>query len=184
MRANPEVDGGARRDELYREASASYGAALERLARAYELHEEARRDLVQEIHVALWSSFAHFDGRCSLRTWVYRVAHNAATSRTIRSKQRRSRPWASLSELEELPASDDTETAFAERRAFERLLALIQDLNPADRQLMWLYLEGLDASSIGEVTGHSAANVATKIHRIKQLLARHFEPTTAARSGL
>jgi N-acetylneuraminic acid mutarotase len=36
------------------------------------------RDLLQEIHFQLWRSFAHFDHRCSLRTWVYRVAHNVA----------------------------------------------------------------------------------------------------------
>jgi RNA polymerase sigma-70 factor (ECF subfamily) len=35
-----------------------------------------------------------------------------------------------------------------------------------------LYLEGEQAASIGEVTGLSAANVATKIHRIKRLLNR------------
>ena len=37
-----------------------------------------------------------------------------------------------------------------------------------------LYLEGVDAASIGEITGLSARNVSTKIHRIKQVLARRF----------
>jgi RNA polymerase sigma-70 factor (ECF subfamily) len=36
------------------------------------------------------------------------------------------------------------------------------------------YLEGLDAASIGEITGLSAGNVAMKIHRIKNVLARGF----------
>jgi RNA polymerase sigma-70 factor, ECF subfamily len=62
--------------ERYEEASAAYGAALERLARAYEADPDRRRDLLQEIHIALWRSLEGFDGRCSLRTWVYRVAHN------------------------------------------------------------------------------------------------------------
>ena len=34
---------------------------------------DKRRDLFQEIHFAIWRSFAGYDGRCSLRTWVYRV---------------------------------------------------------------------------------------------------------------
>jgi D-alanyl-D-alanine-carboxypeptidase/D-alanyl-D-alanine-endopeptidase len=58
----------------YEEATATYGPALERLARAYEPNPELRRDLLQEIHIALWRSLASFDGRCSLRTWIYRVA--------------------------------------------------------------------------------------------------------------
>jgi RNA polymerase sigma-70 factor (ECF subfamily) len=47
----------------------------------------------------------------------------------------------------------------------------VQQLKPLDRQLTVLYLEGLDAASIAEVTGMSANNVATKVHRIKKILA-------------
>ena len=53
-------------------------------------------------------------------------------------------------------------------------MALIHELKPLDRQVMLLYLEGLDGAEIGEVTGLSTANVATKIHRIKKILAARF----------
>lgn len=55
-------------DALYREAAATLGPAL---ARSYEADADKRRDLVQEIHLALWKSFAGFNGDCSLRTWTY-----------------------------------------------------------------------------------------------------------------
>ena len=71
-------------EERYAEAARIFGGALERLAAAYERDPEARRDVLQDIHVALWRSLARYDGRCSLRTWVYRVAHNTAISRVIR----------------------------------------------------------------------------------------------------
>ena len=58
--------------------------------------------------------------------------------------------------------------------SMERLMALIRRLKPLDRQMMLLYLEGMDAASIGEVMGVSAGSVATKIHRIKNILARRF----------
>jgi len=45
---------------------------------------------------------------------------------------------------------------------------------PIDREVILLYLEGMDAAEIGELTGMSARNVATKIHRIKTVLARGF----------
>ncbi len=38
-------------DEIYRDAAQTYGAALERLARAYEADPDHRLDLLQEIHV-------------------------------------------------------------------------------------------------------------------------------------
>jgi DNA-directed RNA polymerase specialized sigma24 family protein len=60
------------------------------------------------------------------------------------------------------------------RKSLERLLALVQRLEPSDRQLMLAYLEDMDAESIAEITGLSVANVWTKIHRIKSLLSRQF----------
>ena len=57
----------------------------------------------------------------------------------------------------------------------ERLLRLIERLKPTDRQVVLSYLEGMDAASIGEITGMSPANVAMKIHRVKNVLARRFQ---------
>ena len=162
-------------DELYREAADTYAAALERLARAYEADAEVRRDLLQDIHIALWRSFAGFDGRCSLRTWVYRVAHNTATSHVIRQRRRNSQTLVGLEELESVPDHREGEWATDRRYALERLMDLVQSLKPLDRQVILSYLEGLDAASIGEITGISPGNVATKIHRIKNILARRFQ---------
>jgi RNA polymerase sigma-70 factor (ECF subfamily) len=162
-------------DELYREAADTYDAALERLARAYEADAEVRRDLLQDIHIALWRSFEGFDGRCSLRTWVYRVAHNTAASHVIRERRNKSQTLVGLEELESVPAHRDGELAADRRYALERLLELVQSLKPLDRQVILSYLEGLDAGSIGEITGISPGNVATKIHRIKNVLARRFQ---------
>ena len=67
-------------DDLYQRAAAEYGPALGRLTCGYEVDPDRRRDLLQEIHLALWRSFEGFDARSSLRTWVYRVAHNTSIS--------------------------------------------------------------------------------------------------------
>ena len=163
----------ADQDALYAEAAATYGAALERLARAYDADGDRRRDLLQEIHVAVWQSLARFDGRCSLRTWVYRVAHNVAISQVTR-RRANAPTLVGLEELDVAAVAGDPDRALDEQRALDRLHALIHQLKPFDRQVMLLYLEGLDAASIGEVTGLSAGNVATKVHRIKAVLARRF----------
>jgi RNA polymerase sigma-70 factor (ECF subfamily) len=159
-------------EQRYADAAAAYGPALERLARAYERDPDRRRDLLQEIHVALWQSLGRFDGRCSLRTWVYRVAHNTAVSKTIRRRTNERVLVAIDREAESIADAVDSEAELDHRRALERLNELIQELRPLDRQVMLLYLEELDAASIAEITGLSAANVATKIGRIKKLLAR------------
>jgi RNA polymerase sigma-70 factor, ECF subfamily len=167
------TDRDARQDSLYAQAAATFGPPLDRLARAYELDPEIRRDLLQEIHLHLWTSFAQFDGRCSLRTWVYRIAHNVATGHVIRQSRVRNR-LVSIENIEAMPGDDRVELAASQAEVLQYLSALIQRLKPLDRQIIVSYLEGMDAISIGEVTGLSPGNVAMKIHRIKHILRRWF----------
>ena len=164
---------GVSQDVLYQEAADIYGPSLQRLARAYEADPETRRDLLQDIHLQLWRSFAHFDQRCSLRTWAYRVAHNVATRHVIRQRRVR-KTLVSIEEIEVVPSNDQSERAAGQNQALERLSMLIQQLKPVDRQIIISYLEGMDASSTAEITGLSASNVAMKVHRIKNILRRWF----------
>ncbi len=170
----------ANQSALYAQATEAYGASLERLARAYELNAEARRDLLQEIHLQLWRSLDRFDQRCSLRTWVYRVAHNVATDHVLRQRRLRDRleTLESLESVPRMPApggEDGLEGAAGRSEALDRLAKMIRRLKPLDRQVIVSYLEGLDAASSAEITGLSPANVAMKIHRIKNLLKRWFD---------
>lgn len=158
-------------DGLYEQAAAEYGSALARLARGYEADADKRRDLLQEIHLALWRSFDGFHGECSQRTWVYRVAHNTATSWVIRQRRARPQMLVSLEEVEPLRTAPDSDR----RLELARLMDLIQRLKPVDRQIILSYLDGMDAAEISELTGLSPANVATKVHRIKNILARDFQ---------
>jgi RNA polymerase sigma-70 factor (ECF subfamily) len=169
-----ECAAASRQDELYQAAAETFGAALERLARGYEADPERRRDLLQDVHLALWRSLASFDERCSVRTWVYRVAHNVAASHVVREHRLNSRTLVGLDVLDTLPSGEDWELAADRRQALDKLLQLIQRLKPLDRQVILSYLEGLDAASIAEITGISPGNVATKVYRIKSVLARRF----------
>ena len=159
---------------MYEEAAEAYAAALERLGRAYEADADRRRDLLQDIHLALWRSFERFDRRCSLRTWVYRVAHNVAASYVVRQR-RTYGGLVGLEEIERLPVEREGAAAVERGAELEQLLRMVRRLKPADRQIMLLYLEGMDAASIGDVTGISPANVAMKIHRAKEVLVRRFQ---------
>ena len=166
-------------DETYKEAAATYGAAFSRLAHAYEAESEKRRDLLQEIHIALWRSLAGFNGTCSLRTWAFRIAHNVAASHVLRERRRNRVRLVGLEELDDVPGVPDSLQAVAEHQALAQLTDLIRQLLPIDRQVILSYLEGMDAEAISELTSLSAPNVATKVHRIKELLRKRF----AARDG-
>ena len=167
------ASGTSEQDRRYLEAAAEFGPALDRLARGYEADADLRRDLRQEIHIALWKSLGRFDGRCSLRTWVYRVAHNTGASHVLKHKARE--VLLGIEELEAMADGDDPERTASDRQEMGRLTALIAGLKPADRQVVLLYLEDLDAAAIGEITGLSAGAIAVKIHRLKVALAARFQ---------
>jgi RNA polymerase sigma-70 factor, ECF subfamily len=162
----------ARQNERYEAFSQTLSEAVERLARGYEANDARRQDLVQDIHVAVWRSLATFDARCSLRTWVFRVAHNVAATHVLRERKGSS-SFVGLEELEQVPAAE-AEFVVETRNTLERLMTLVRSLTPTDRQVMLLYLEGENGAAIAEVSGLSASNVATKIHRLKKVLASQF----------
>jgi RNA polymerase sigma-70 factor (ECF subfamily) len=159
------------RDERYLEVAGLYGAPLERLARAYEADPSRRQDLLQEVHVAIWRSLLTFDGRCSLRTWVYRVAHYTATKHMLANRRVRLHEMHTLDDLPDIEDDRGASGSAVEVDSLQRLLALIERLKPLDRQVILLYLEDFSAEAIGEVVGLSPGNIATKIHRVKKLLA-------------
>ncbi len=155
-------------DTLYGQAITEHGTMIRRLGRGYEADPERRRDLLQDIHLELWRSLELFDGRCALRTWTYRVAHNVAASHIVRQRRMAAR-LVDLEALDTEPAPIDGEAQADHRHAAQTLLDLIHLLRPADRQIILLYLEGETAAEISEVTGLSPSNIATKVHRIKKL---------------
>ena len=163
----------SKRDDLYQSAIREFGRALDRLAAGYEPDAEKRHDLRQNIHLQLWKSLEVFDGRCSLKTWTFRVAHNTALS-YVHGERRRNARFVRLEDIDVTPHSSDWEPNIDRDRVLQQLLRLILALKPLDRQIMISYLEEMDAASISEITGLSPANIAMKIHRIKRLISRRF----------
>ncbi|TGV22724.1 RNA polymerase sigma factor [Mesorhizobium sp. M4B.F.Ca.ET.143.01.1.1] len=159
-------------DQRYTLAVELLGGALARLAAGYESDPAERQDLVQDIHLQVWRSLRSFDGRCSLRTWVYRVAHNVAADHVGRARRRKG--MISLDQCAAEIAADPRPTPemeVSDKLALAQIHAMLHRLQPIDRQVMILYLEDESAVTIAEVSGLSAGAVATRISRIKRLLA-------------
>lgn len=168
-------------DTLYRQAGDEFAPALARLAHAVERDAEKARDLEQEMHCALWSSLKRFKGDCALKTWVYRVAHNVAADHVARSA--RGPKKVPLEDIDELPAAQNPEAEAAEALVLAQVGELVRQLPPIDAQVIVLWLEGESAADISDITGLSPGAVATRIHRIKALLAGHFASSPGTYSG-
>lgn len=87
------------------------------------------------MHVELWASLSSFDGRCSLRTWAYRIAHNVGASHVVRDRRLSSR-LVDLEALESRISAVDGEAEVERRLSAAVLLGLIHRLKPLDRQVI------------------------------------------------
>jgi RNA polymerase sigma-70 factor, ECF subfamily len=162
-----------KRDEYYSAAIHEFGRALDRLAAGYEADPDKRHDLRQNIHFQLLRSFEVFDGRCSLKTWTFRVAHNTAVS-YVKRERRENAGLVSLEEIEQTAPSEGREPDIDQQRTLQQLSHFIRRLKPLDRQIMISYLEDIDTATIAEITGLTPANIRMKIHRIKSILSSRF----------
>ncbi|WP_337173797.1 RNA polymerase sigma factor [Paludisphaera sp.] len=154
---------------------AEHGDAVLKVARAYTITDEDRRDLVQEILLQLWRSMPRFEGRAGELTWVYRVALNTALGwrRGERRRRARQRPFL---EFEDLPQTGPDGVQRAIRReVVERLHAAIRRLPKADAALVLLYLDDLSYRQIAEVLGISEGNVGVKLNRARKALGKLME---------
>jgi len=169
-------------ETLYRQAGEQFAPALARLARAVERDAEKARDLEQEMHCALWTSFQRFKGDCALKTWVYRVAHNVAADHVAKAAHRPKK--VPLEDIDILPVAANVEHDTAEALAMAQVAELVRRLPPLDAQVIVLWLEGESGADIAEITGLSPGAVSVRVHRIKALIAEHFTaPTPSSSQG-
>jgi RNA polymerase sigma-70 factor (ECF subfamily) len=159
----------SRRKELerkYEDLLKEYGPSLSRLAASYESLAHVREDLLQDIRLALWTALAGFRGECSLRTFVYRIAHN----RGLTHVYRRRRQPPELEESEIIDPKSNPESAAIQNAMQARLAQAIRSLPVAYRQVITMSLEGLPHAEIALVFGISESNVAVRLNRARTLL--------------
>jgi RNA polymerase sigma-70 factor (ECF subfamily) len=153
----------------------NYGAALKRLCRAYLQDPGEQQDLLQEILMAIWSALPRFRAEASERTWMYRIAHNVAL--TYSGKHRRR-------EGSEEPIEERAELASTGNDPRRLALAqAIQRLDPIDRGLAALYLEGFSAPEMENITGMTANAIGVRLNRLRERLRRELLATPLQKEG-
>jgi RNA polymerase sigma-70 factor, ECF subfamily len=80
-----------------------YGAPLLRLARTFVRDRAVAEEVVQETWLAVLNGIDRFEGRSSLKTWIFQILSNRAKTRAVR--ERRSAPFSALA------GDDDDEAA-------------------------------------------------------------------------
>ena len=143
---------------------------------------EAAADAVQEAFFSAYRNLARFRGD-SFRSWLTRIALNAATD-TLRVRKRRpADPYPEWEDDSWQPPSDESENP--ERMAIEVarsrvILAALTRVTPDQRTAIVLFdVEGYDYQEIADMTGVSLGTVKSRIHRgrlaLRDLLSGEME---------
>jgi RNA polymerase sigma-70 factor, ECF subfamily len=143
---------------------------------------EAAADAVQEAFFSAYRNLSRFRGD-SFRSWLTRIALNAATDVLRLRKRRPSEPYPEWEDDAWQPPADaaDAPERQALRRDAARLLSRALATITADqRTAIVLYdVEGYDYQEIAQITGVSLGTVKSRIHRgrlaLRDLLADDME---------
>ena len=119
-------------------------------------------DMAQEVLLRLWQGFDRFEGRCSVKTWVYRVALNTCV--TYNKKSRRCPDCMPLTMDVDFFADEESCPAASQ------LHRRISQLRPFDRALILLWLEDLPYDEIAAILGITVDNVSVRLVRIREKL--------------
>lgn len=142
---------------------------LHRTARAFAAPAD-QHDLLQELSLALWKARPRFDDVRAAGAFAYRVAHNAALSWRRGDTRRRLRGVVVQAELLTRDAGTDPQDAL-----LERLYAAIRQLEPVERSLILLSLDGLSYAEIARLHGLTETNVGARLTRIRQRVSKLVE---------
>lgn len=135
-----------------------------KISKMYLENQEDREDLFQEIILQLWKSYQAFEGKSQFSTWLYRVSLNTAITFLKRDKKRMDK-----NELHENIDIEDEQNTDKELQT-EFLYKAVQELNPIEKALIFLFLEGQNHKQISENMGITEVNARVKLNRTKEKL--------------
>ena len=123
----------------------------------------------------LWVGLERFEGRCSMRTWLYTLARHAA-ARYRRSPHRRPGRRMALSQVSEIADRVRTQTLpFLRTEAKSELARIREALDEEDRALLVLRVDrGLSWNDIALVFAGDDASKAT-LERTSARLRKRFQ---------
>ena len=176
-----------------------YGPAMLRVARMFVSSRAVAEEVVQEAWVGVLKGIGRFEGRSSLKTWIFRILTNTAKTRAVR--EGRSVPFSSLAGEDEEGGAVDADRFLGDETRFPghwaappqrweaapegRLLAA-EALEVVDREIAKLPanqavvvtmrdVEGFDADEVCNALDISETNQRVLLHRARTKLRRALE---------
>jgi RNA polymerase sigma-70 factor (ECF subfamily) len=177
---------------------AKHDGALRRVARTFVRTDSAVDDVVQETWLGVVRGLDAFEGRSSLRTWIFRILVNQARTRAVRDA--RSLPFSAI-EQDDSPAVEpaafaadgrwtsapprldgDPESGLLSGELRRHLLDAVDGLSPDQRAVITLRdLVGLPAADVCDLLELSDGNQRVLLHRARSRVRAALVPLVEVR---
>lgn len=156
-----------------------YHPRLLRFAESMVPSRAIAEEVVQDTWLGVVRGIDRFEGRSSVKTWLFNILANRA--RTTGAREARAVPvgdplegrfaasgaWSQPPE----PWSDAVDSRLAAETVASRLKECLPDLPPGQRQVLVLHdIEGLDAAEVCALLGITAGNQRVLLHRARAQL--------------
>lgn len=160
MKNPPDIS----RQEQFLQICDEYKNIIAKVCTVFAKPSSPFADLYQEVMINLWTGLNSFRGDSKMSTWIYRIALNACISCQRLEKKN---PLKGAGGLDmEIP-----EPTVAHDGRLQQLHSLINCLDTMEKTIITLWLDDSNYEEIALITGLSKANVATRLHRIRQKLS-------------
>ena len=169
---------------------------LMRMARMFVRDQAVAEEVLQETWIAVLRGIDRFEGRSSLKTWIYRILIN--TAKTRGQRESRSVPFSAAATGDE-PAVDpdrflDSDHRYAggwmlgpsewqtpeeellQGETRDAILAAIEELPEAQRTVITMRdVEGFGTDEVSEALGITDGNQRVLLHRARSKVRRAIE---------
>ena len=134
-------------------------------------NREDSEEIAQDVFLKVYQSLQSFQGKSKFSTWIYRIAYNAAISKS----RKKHFDTISMDDVRpDLQPSEEMITGMMRKDEAEQtdLLKFVVASLPEEDQLLITLFYQMDNSieDISEITGLSVSNVKVRLHRIRKKL--------------
>ncbi|MEM9461502.1 MAG: sigma-70 family RNA polymerase sigma factor [Myxococcota bacterium] len=151
----------------------AYGPAVLRYCERMLGDLERARDVRQIVFLQAYEGLGHFEGRSSLRTWLFGIARHRSLDAIKSARVRRHEPIDSTAPTRDDPSPSADVRALAVQRA---IIECLQRLERGVREAVLLRCQdGFSFPELGRMLGARAGTIEARVRRGTQRLRRCLE---------
>jgi RNA polymerase sigma-70 factor (ECF subfamily) len=160
------------KDQLFEEVSATCTGLISRIALSHERDPSLRRELVQDILLAIWMALPSYRGDATLKTFAASIAQKRCISHVTKRAREPRQVELPPDLVSVAPPPDEIALRNDEKK---RLVESIQLLPIPQREAIVLAFEGFSYAEMAEILGISANAVMLRCQRAKTTLKSLME---------